>query len=422
MKVLVLAGGKGTRLWPYSRALYPKQFIHFGDGESLLEKTLNRFVKSGYQKKLWVSSNARFLPLIQRQCPDIQDRFIAEPSPKNTGPAILFAIKKLMDRAELTVNDCLFVTPSDHIISHDKKFMEKIEILEKRAKEGKIITFGIPPHRPETGYGYLKCGTKQDDDLFEVERFMEKPDFATAEQLIRQESVLWNSGMFLFHIKHFLQELKLYQPEYAKYLTGEIPFEALSSLSIDHAVMERSKDLLTCKLNITWSDVGSWDSVYELLKKDDQGNVISGNVYPSDTQNSLILAGKRLISTIGLRDMLILETEDALFISKRGKSQQVKEVVETLKGKRELEDHLHQKHPWGEIAFLDQGEKYTLEKITIYEGQAAKFSKARWTVLCGLGEMQSRPIKSGDQFEADEGVISAREKLELLCMRDAKNQ
>jgi len=217
--------------------------------------------------------------------------------------------------------------------------------------------------------------------------------------------------MFLFERDHFIGELRKHQPKYYHFLQSEhVEFTTLPALSLDHALMEKSNEILTCKLTLEWSDVGSWDSVYEMLQKDGSGNVLLGNVYAKDTENSLVMGGKRLISTNGLKDMLILETEDALFISPRGSSQEVKQMVEELKkeGKRETEDHLVSKYPWGEKTLIGEGEEYLIEKIHLFHGGRLVFTSnysEKWLVLQGAGtvciENQSLSLTCGQQFSIE---------------------
>lgn len=341
MHVIILAGGSGTRLWPLSREDFPKQFLNFGDNESLLQKAVSRFLRSEWVEEVVVSTNIHYQSIVAQQLEKMgaerKVHILVEPERKNTAPAIAFAVRFLQQSLKASEEAAIFVSTSDHLTEPEEVFMRYIGSIGDAMKTHRIVTFGIKPTKPETGYGYIKIGEKLDLYTYRVERFVEKPDRLRAESYVASGDYYWNTGMFAFTISTFWRELKEHAPD----IFFNEEYHRFPEISIDYALMEKTGHLSICPLPVTWSDVGSWDSVYDVLEKDRNQNVRIGNIVDVDTKNCLIIGNKRLITTIGLENLLIVETDDALFISKKGESQRVKGLVQELvrKGKSEGEVH-----------------------------------------------------------------------------------
>ena len=335
MKILILAGGSGRRLWPLSTEEIPKQFLHFGGEFSFLQRTVKRFLSLISPEDLWVMGHEKYGSLMQEQLkaldPLLESQIILEPESKNTAPAIILALKFLEDK-KVSQEEIIVIVPSDHLITDETLFLEKVIIAEKLAHQGKLVLLGISPHKPETGFGYIKVNPS----THEVESFVEKPSQEKAEEFLREGTYLWNSGIFVFKIATFWEEIKKHHPVLGSlvehsYLDILHLFSELPSISIDYALMEKTTNASALTLDLFWSDMGSWDSIFESTEKDSHSNVKIGNILDVDTKNSLIIGGKKMILALGLEDMVIIETEEALFIGKRGESQKMKMVIEELK-------------------------------------------------------------------------------------------
>jgi len=349
--------------------------MHFGDGESLLQKTVKRFYTTLSAKDILIITNQAYYHLVKNQLsaidPDLVSQILIEPEKKNTAPAICLSIKYLQDILGADKEECVLISSSDHIISPEKVFLKAIAQAEEIAKSGHHVIFGIRPHKPETGYGYIKS-SEAESGICHVEQFVEKPDYATAQSYLLSGQYLWNSGIFLFQIGAFEKEIAAFCPQIAALSSGSFQemvsqFSEMPDISIDCALMEHSKNTKVIPLDVSWSDVGSWDSVYEMLDKDQNQNVKIGNILDIDTKNCLIMGNKRLISTIGIEDLLVIETEDALFIGRKGESQRVKSLVEELKKRNAKEpfEHLTTHRPWGNFTVLEEGERYKIKRIVV---------------------------------------------------------
>ena len=405
MKAVILAGGSGTRLWPVSRYGLPKQFIKLNGGKSLLCQTVERLSAVVPLNDILVITNEAYRFHVQEDLrsvsPAIENNIILEPVGRNTAPAIALVMRYCLEKLKCGKNEVIFVCPSDHIIEPVEKFARYAKQAETAAKAGSIVTFGIKPGRPETGYGYIKKGAKAPGDggVFRVEKFAEKPDHKTAEKYLKSGNYYWNSGMFAFTIGTMLAEFKAYAPEISRRLGGTLAkmtadFFQMPSISIDYAVMERSKRAAVLPIDILWSDVGSWDSLPEVIKPDAEGNVKVGDVLTLDTKRTTVMGESRLIATIGLKDLIIIDTVDALLIARSGQAQRVKEVVDTLKERKrkEVVEHLTTYRPWGYFVVLEEGPRYKIKRIVLKPGQKVSHQlhyhrSEHWIIVKGTAKV-----------------------------------
>ncbi len=377
MKTVILAGGGGTRLWPLSRKNYPKQFLRINGDKSLLQQTAERLLKVMSWDDIVVVTNRDYKFYVQSDLPDIK-HVIFEPAGRNTAPATALAVKYCLEKLGCSEEEVIIVCPSDHVIRPDQKFAEYIKMAGTIAREGYIVTFGIKPDRPETGYGYIKAGkgtgTCADKDItfYGVEKFVEKPDMETARRYVDDGSYFWNSGMFAFSIKTMFDEMSRHAPE-MKTLCDQgfedvlCSFERMPNISIDYAVMEKSDRVAVLPLDLYWNDIGSWDSLYDVLDKDEERNAIHGDVLAIETKGTLVLGHKRQITTIGIEDCLIVETDDAILVAQRGETQKVREAVARLHkaSRSEVEEHVTTYRPWGSYTILEDGPRYKIKRIVV---------------------------------------------------------
>ena len=412
MKAVILAGGSGTRLFPLSRKKYPKQFLKIGDKKSLFQKTIERSLLAVNLEDLIIITNKDYQFHIKNQLSELFNdltnqpfNIILEPTGRNTAPAIALAAKFALEKLKASEDEVLFISPSDHIISPIEKFAEYMRKAEKIAKEGYIVTFGIRPTKPETGYGYIESANINIDDsisVYKVRQFHEKPDLETAKEYLAKGNYYWNSGMFAFSIKTIFEELKKHAPEIYEKVENRTfnevleSFESMPDISIDYAVMEKTEKAVVLPLEITWSDVGSWDAFYEVMEKDENRNVKVGNVVDIDTKDSLILSNKRVVSTIGIEDLMIVETDDVLLIAKKGEGQKVREVVKKLKENKDFkyltEFHTKVYRPWGSYTELEKGDRYRIKRITVKPGEALSLQlhyhrSEHWVVVKGTAKV-----------------------------------
>jgi mannose-1-phosphate guanylyltransferase/mannose-6-phosphate isomerase len=402
MKAVILAGGSGTRLWPVSRYGFPKQFVKLGGGKSLLCQTVERLSAVVPLKDIFVITNEAYRFHVQEDLrsvsPDIGGNMILEPVGRNTAPAIALVMKYCQEKLKCGRDEVIFICPSDHIIQPVEKFAEYARQAEAAARAGSIVTFGVKPGRPETGYGYIKKGSKT-NGVYKVAKFAEKPDLKTAQKYLKAGDYYWNSGMFAFTIETMLAEFRAYAPEISRRMPQTLAkmtsdFKNMPSISIDYAVMEKSRKAAVLPIDLLWSDVGSWDSLPEVIKPDPDGNVKVGDVLALDTQKTIVMGEGRLISTVGLKDLIIIDTPDALLIARRGQAQRGKEVVETLRAKNRKEgvDHLTVYRPWGYFVILEEGPRYKIKRIVLKPGQKVSHQmhfhrSEHWVVVKGVAKV-----------------------------------
>ncbi len=400
---IILAGGSGSRLWPLSRELYPKQLLKINTDKSLLEMTYLRLLNLTDEKNILSITNAKHFSDVKTQLSSISKDplLLSEPAQKNTAPAISVSVKYLLDKGK---DDVILVVPSDHLIKDEKAFKKSVENAKTLAEEGYIVTFGIKPAGAETGYGYIKSSKKNNDFSYKVEEFKEKPDKKTAEKYVKSGKYYWNSGIFMFKASVFMETLKEFAPEIYE-ITQEFnftknnqieftKFDKMPSISIDYAVMEKAKNIINVPVDCGWNDLGSWDAIYDINSKDKEGNVKIGAVQTENCKNSLLFSSNRLIAGVGLDDIILVETSDAILACKKDKTQDVKKVVDKLK---EIKDETHLVHttvyrPWGYYTVLNQGEGYLTKMICVSSHgqlslQSHNFRSEHWVVLSGTARV-----------------------------------
>ena len=402
---VILCGGSGTRLWPLSRSSFPKQFLELADGESLLQATLRR-LPAGASEAL-IISNAEHRFLVAEQCKSQPDAMVVlEPVARNTAPAIAAAAFIARQRDPDAV---MLVLPSDHLIRDTAAFHRAVEAAYPSAVAGKIVTFGIVPDQPNTGYGYIQRGTALAGDVYAVQRFVEKPDHDNAVRMIDSGDYYWNSGMFLLKASTYLDELARFQPQMHAQAEQSVlqarqdldffrldptTFAACPSDSIDYAVMERTASAAVVASDFGWSDIGSWTSLAESLPHDEQGNVLRGDVVLDDSRNCLVMGNHRLVTATGVDDLIIIETSDAVLVAHKDKSQSVKKIVEQLQKQQRAEAHLHRQvyRPWGTYEGVDDGDRYQVKRITVKPGASLSLQMhhhraEHWIVVKGTARV-----------------------------------
>ena len=393
MTNIILCGGNGTRLWPISRTLMPKQFVKLFDNKSLFQLTVQR--NSLICDSQFIVSNAEQYFLASDQLEEINkinNKYLLEPIGRNTAPAIALSC------FALNPEEIVLVTPSDHLIKDEVEYKRVLEIAQELALQNHLVTFGITPTFAETGFGYIEA------DGLNVKAFHEKPDFGTATKYLKAGNYYWNSGMFCFKAGVFLEELKKYSPEV--YETSKLAFNnankesiirvkhddmlAIPEDSIDYAVMEKSQKVKVVPSNIDWSDVGSFDALYEELEKDENANTVNENHISIDSKNNLIYGSQRKIATVDIEDLIIVDSGDALLVSKKGSSQKVRQIVEKLKASNsELHSiHLTGHRPWGTYTVLEEAKGYKIKRIEVKSGKRLSLQKhfhrnEHWIVVSG---------------------------------------
>lgn len=402
---VILSGGSGTRLWPVSREAYPKQFLPLVGKDTMLQATWKRVAAiAGAAPIVVANQEHRFMAAEQlRECDVTPQALILEPIGRNTAPAIAIAALQALAADD---DGLLLVLPSDHVVRNEKAFHQAVAHAAVAAEAGKLVTFGIVPTAPETGYGYIKAA--KGDGVRAVDRFVEKPDLATAEQYVASGEYFWNSGMFLFKASRYLQELEKLQPAILAASRKALDnaardndfirldaeaFAASPNDSIDYAVMEKTADAAVVPLDAEWNDVGSWSALWEVSDKDENGNACHGDVIAVDTHNSYAY-GSRLIAMVGLDDVVVVETDDAVFVGHKDRVQDVKSVVAQIKrdGRSEAAAHRKVYRPWGSYDSIDNGSRFQVKRITVKPGatlslQMHHHRAEHWIVVSGTAEV-----------------------------------
>ncbi|MEM7364350.1 MAG: mannose-1-phosphate guanylyltransferase/mannose-6-phosphate isomerase [Pseudomonadota bacterium] len=415
---VILCGGAGSRLWPLSRTRLPKQLLSFGGDQSLLQATVERVRRFAEDNSPTIICNDEYRFLVADHIQSLGlpgQTIMLEPMGRNTAPAIAMAAFH-----SLETDPNLLVLPSDHLLQDVDAFGGAIAKAAELSAQGRLVTFGIKPDAPNTGYGYVKGGEAFDDLGFVVEQFVEKPDLTTAEAYLKSGDYYWNSGMFVFRASVYLRALEAHAPEIyatcekaAANLAEDLDFvridadifNACPSESIDYAVMEKTDLAAMVPLDAGWSDIGSYESLWENLERDSEGNVLQGDVMPYETSSSFVFAESRLVATVGVKDLTIVETSDAVLVANKSRSQEVKQIVQDLakRGRTEHDEHQRVYRPWGFYESVSEGDRFQVKHIQVKPGAALSLQKhhhraEHWVVVSGT----ARVTKGDEVFEISE--------------------
>ena len=406
---VILCGGSGTRLWPLSRALLPKQFLPLASARTLLQETALRLSGLGSSQPVLVShTEHRFLVAEQLRAAGVAAALhLLEPQARNTAPAIAAAAICVSRKDP---DAMLLVLPSDHVIQEKKRFHEAVQRAAQLAARGRLVTFGIVPTAPSTGYGYIRRGDAEDvPETFAVAEFVEKPDLSRASAFLADGRYYWNSGMFLFAARRYLEELKRFRPDILEGVEAAVrqsapdldfvrldaeAFARCPAESVDYAVMERTRAASVVAADIGWSDIGSWSALWELDAKDAQGNSVRGDVYLDGASGCYVRAEDRLVAALGVRDLVIVETDDAVLVAHKDRAQDVKQAVEHLKVARRDEHISHRRvyRPWGYFESIDEGTAYQVKRLMLKPGARISLQRHRrraehWVVVAGRAKV-----------------------------------
>ena len=407
---VIMAGGSGTRLWPLSRSGHPKQFLALSGDRTMLQQTAERLSDLPVSESITICNEEhRFFVAEQLREVDAPGKIILEPVGRNTAPAI--ALAALLEKEN---DPLLLVLAADHVIADQDAFTDAVSKAVPLAEDGKLVTFGIVPSEPHTGYGYIQAGDPI-DGAYSVASFKEKPDLETAANYTSHGGYYWNSGMFLFKASRYLHELKTHRPDIAaacEKAVGTVSpdldfirvdaeaFTACPDDSIDYAVMEKTNDAVVVPMDAGWNDIGSWTSLWDVSDKDHSGNVTAGDVKLIDTRNSFIRADERLVALIGLDDVVVVSTKDATLIAHKDRVQEAKAIASQLKseGRSEWELHREVYRPWGKYDSVDHGDRYQVKRITVKPGaklsvQMHHHRAEHWVVVSGLAK-----VTNGDEI------------------------
>lgn len=414
MYAIIMAGGSGTRFWPLSREKMPKQLLKIGGEDTLICQTVNRITPLVRFENIFIVTNHSLADNIGYQLASRFNQpwdgnFILEPEAKNTAPALGLAALHL---ERLDPESVMVVLAADHFIRKNDEFLDLIRKAGEAARHGYLVTLGIKPDRPETGYGYIKAGNKCRgavvDGVCKVDAFVEKPNIETAREYLKNGSYYWNSGIFVWKTQTLLREIEKQHPSLHQGLVTirknigtdkeaqviKEVFKKLEAISIDYAVMEKTDKAAVIPADIGWSDVGSWTALDEVSERNVSGNVITGNVIDIGSKDSIIYAEKRLVATIGLKDTVVVDTPDATMVCSKEKAQDVRKVVDELK-KRKAEEHLTHRtvhRPWGSYTILEEGNRYKIKRLVINPGaklscQMHHHRSEHWVVVAGTARV-----------------------------------
>lgn len=403
IKAVIMAGGLGTRLWPISRAGHPKQFLALNDDDTMLQATIKRLENLGVESTVTICNEShRFFVAEQLREINKLDSIILEPVGRNTAPAI--ALAALMNDKD----PLLLVLAADHVIQDETGFKKALKKAIPLAKAGKLVTFGIVPSEPHAGYGYIKKGD-EDNGGYVVDKFIEKPSSQVAQEYLDSGDYLWNSGMFLFKANAYLIELQKFRPDIfdvCKKSMDEVKldldfirineekFIECPSVSVDYAVMEKTAVAVVVPMDAGWSDIGSWTSLWDVSKKDKNGNVSQGDVILHCTNNSFVRTDGKLVATIGIDDLIVVSTKDAIMVAHKDSVQDAKIIVQKLKDDKRTEWELNREvyRPWGKYDTIDSGERYQVKRITVKPGgklslQMHYYRSEHWIVASGVANV-----------------------------------
>ncbi|WP_193162436.1 mannose-1-phosphate guanylyltransferase/mannose-6-phosphate isomerase [Enterobacter ludwigii] len=382
---VVMAGGSGTRLWPLSRTLYPKQFLSLNCDLTMLQSTLRRLQHIEHYPALIICNEAhRFIVAEQMRKEGLKHSgILLEPVGRNTAPAVALAALQAIKSGE---DPILLILAADHEIQDEERFIQAVLNASNFAEQGKLVTFGIVPSTPETGYGYIKTGEKLNEYGYAVSAFVEKPELETAQQYLQDGGYLWNSGMFMFKASMFLKELKNFRPDILSTCEKSLlnakedldfirldsdAFNTCPEDSIDYAVMEKTSEAVVVPLDAQWSDVGSWSALWDISQKDPHGNATRGDVLLEDVTDSYIYSQHRLVGAVGIKDLVIVETKDAVLVANKDNVQKVKNIVAQLKKAKRPEYLQHREifRPWGSHDTIAEGSRYQVKHVIVLPGQ-----------------------------------------------------
>lgn len=418
--IVIMAGGSGTRFWPLSREAMPKQLLRIDGDKTLIQQTIGRVNPLIPSDRIFIVTNENHAEQIRFQVPEIKkENYIIEPAARNTAAAIGLAAVHIKRRNPDAI---IGVLSADHVIKDNDLFRNILNDAFKVAAMDYLVTIGLKPTRPETGYGYIETGEAieissqkpdvsgrtSDFSVFTVKRFVEKPDIETAVRYLHDGHFLWNSGMFVWKTRRILEEIERYMPVLSQRLkeiessigkedegavTGRM-FSDLESVSIDYGVMEKSGSVAVIPADFAWNDVGSWTALDDISQRDERGNVIVGNITDIGSRNSIIYASNRLVATIGLQDMVIVDTEDATLVCRKDRAQDVKKIVEKLKKRGAEEYMIHRTviRPWGSYTLLEKGDRFKIKRIMVNPGarlscQMHYHRSEHWVVVSGTAKV-----------------------------------